>query len=124
MKERRAIFVYLRGLKHLEQMKKFGDISYISKKMQYVELYVDEDQVATVVEKLNQYRFVKIVKISPRPEIDPDLGDVHDDVFFEAYDQAQDDGNGEQPSEADQDSAVAEDKAQDNVSADSTGGQA
>lgn len=121
MKERRAIFVYLRGLKHLEQMKKFGDISYISKKMQYVELYVDEDQVATVVEKLNQYRFVKIVKTSPRPEIDPDLGDVHDDVFFEAYDQAQD---GEASSEADQNLVVEEDKAQDNASADSTGGQA
>ncbi|NLS37537.1 DUF2129 domain-containing protein [Fructobacillus tropaeoli] len=91
MKERRAVYVFLRGLKHVEQLKKFGDISYISKRMGYAELYLNEDDVEKTVDKLNQYRFVKTVKVSPRPDIDPDLDDVHDDVFFEAYDQAQED---------------------------------
>ncbi|WP_338029132.1 YlbG family protein [Fructobacillus americanaquae] len=97
MKERRSVYVFLRGLKHIEQLKKFGDISYISKRMGYVELYLDEVDVEKTIDKLNQYRFVKTVKVSPRPDIDPDLGDVHDDVFFEAYDQTQEDTGKDQP---------------------------
>lgn len=99
IKKRRAVYVFLRGLKHVEQLKKFGDISYISKRMGYVELYLNEDDVEKTVNKLNQYRFVKTVKISPRPDIDPDLDDVHDDVFFEAYDQAQEDAEKDQSDE-------------------------
>ncbi|WP_238476896.1 YlbG family protein [Fructobacillus broussonetiae] len=86
MKERRALYVFMRGLKQVEQLKKFGDIAYISNKMNYVALYVDEDRVDELVPKLKKYRFVKTVKPSARPDIDPDLGDVHDNVFFEAYD--------------------------------------
>lgn len=86
MKKRRALYVFMRGLKQVDQLKKFGDIAYISNKMNYVALYVDEDQVEELVPKLKKYRFVKTVKESARPDIDPDLGDVHDDVFFEAYD--------------------------------------
>lgn len=100
MKERRAVYVFLRGLKHVEQLKKFGDISYISKRMGYVELYLNEDEVEKTVDKLNQYRFVKTVKVSPRPDIDPDLDDVHDDVFFEAYDQAQEDAEKEKSADS------------------------
>lgn len=86
MKKRRALYVFMRGLKQVEQLKKFGDIAYISNKMNYVALYVNEEEVDDLVAKLKKYRFVKTVKPSARPDIDPDLGDVHDDVFFEAYD--------------------------------------
>lgn len=86
MQERRALYVYMRGLKQVNQLKKFGDIAYISNKMNYVSLYVNEDQVDELVDKLKKYRFVKTVKPSARPDINPDLDDQHDDVFFEAYD--------------------------------------
>lgn len=89
MKKRRALYVYMRGLKQVNQLKKFGEIAYISNKMNYVALYVNEESVADLVEKLKKYRFVKTVKQSERPDIDPDLGDLHDDVFFEEYDQEQ-----------------------------------
>ncbi|MDF7637002.1 YlbG family protein [Leuconostocaceae bacterium ESL0958] len=87
MQKRRALYVYLRGLKHVNQLKKFGDLTYISKPMSYVALYVNEEEVATVAEKLAAYRFVKRVKTSPRPDIDPDFAGQHDDLFFEAYEQ-------------------------------------
>ena len=96
MKKRRALYVYMRGLKQVGQLKKFGDIAYISNSMNYVALYVDEGKVDELVEKLKKYRFVKTVKPSARPDIDPDLDDQHDDVFFEAYDKELT-NNGSQP---------------------------
>ncbi|MBS9334921.1 YlbG family protein [Fructobacillus sp. M1-13] len=92
MKKRRALYVYMRGLKQVNQLKKFGEITYISNKMNYVALYVNDEQVVELSAKLKKYRFVKAVKASPRPDIDPDLGDQHDNVFFEAYDQEQAEG--------------------------------
>ncbi|CAH1850410.1 YlbG family protein [Convivina intestini] len=82
---RRAIYVYLRNLKNVNQLKKFGQVLYVSEAMNLVELYINEDQVEALVKKLRQYRFVKHIKISPRPDIDPDLENKHDDVFFEDY---------------------------------------
>ncbi|CAK8053642.1 YlbG family protein [Eupransor demetentiae] len=83
---RRAIYVYMRSLKYLGQLKKHGQVGYVSKRMNIVELYTDEEKVADLAHKLEQYRFVKHVKLSPRPDIDPDLENKHDDVFFEEYD--------------------------------------
>lgn len=83
---RRAIYVYMRSLKYLGQLKKHGQVGYVSKRMNIVELYTDEEKVADLADKLEQYRFVKHVKLSPRPDIDPDLENKHDDVFFEEYD--------------------------------------
>lgn len=99
MQKRRAIYVYMRGLKQVGQLKKFGDIAYISNKMNYVALYVNDDDVEELTSKLKKYRFVKTVKESPRPDIDPDLGDLHDDVFFEAYDKGQDEEKAVQETE-------------------------
>ncbi|WEV54917.1 YlbG family protein [Leuconostocaceae bacterium ESL0723] len=86
---RRALYVYLKNLKYAHQFKKYGHVTYISQQMNLVAVYVNEDQVQHLVDKFNQMKFVKTVKVSPRPDIDPDLGDQHDDVFFENYDQDQ-----------------------------------
>ncbi|MCK8616807.1 YlbG family protein [Fructobacillus sp. M158] len=108
MKKRRALYVYMRGLKQVNQLKKFGDIAYISNKMHYVALYVNEEEADDLLIKLKKYRFVKTVKASARPDIDPDLGDQHDDVFFEEYDQEQ--ANQAASAEATTDHQVDEDK--------------
>ncbi|MGO2138600.1 MAG: DUF2129 domain-containing protein, partial [Leuconostoc mesenteroides] len=68
-------------------LKKFGQITYISRKMIFVGLYVNDENVEQLVEKIKQYKFVKKVVMSPRPEINPDLDNLHDDIFFENYDE-------------------------------------
>ncbi len=55
--------------------------------MGYVMLYVNDEDIAAQIDKIKQYKFVRDVLSSPRPDIDPDLGDVHDDIFFENYDE-------------------------------------
>ena len=79
---RRAIYIYINNIRHAQQLKKFGQITYISRKMMFVGLNVEQ-----LVEKIKQYKFVKKVVMSPRPEINPDLDNLHDDIFFENYDE-------------------------------------
>ena len=84
---RRALYVYLKNKRHVPQLKKFGKITYVSRRMGYVMLYVNDEDIAAQIDKIKQYKFVRDVLSSPRPDIDPDLGDVHDDIFFENYDE-------------------------------------
>lgn len=82
---RRAIYVYLHQLRYVNQLKKFGQVAYVSKAMNLVELYTDEENVEALSVKLKQYRFVKYIKVSPRPDIDPDVENQRDDIFFDDY---------------------------------------
>ncbi|MEX0380357.1 YlbG family protein [Leuconostoc sp. MS02] len=84
---RRALYVYLKNNRHATQLKKFGQLTYVSQKMGFAMIYVDDIDVDQKIEKIKQYKFVRDVLQSPRPDIDPDLGDMHDDIFFENYDE-------------------------------------
>ena len=56
---RQGIIVYLHTLKQAKMLRKFGNIHYVSKKLKYVVLYTNMDEVEPLVEKLNNYSFVK-----------------------------------------------------------------
>ena len=84
---RRALYFYLKNNRHATQLKKFGQLTYVSQKMNFAMIYVDDIDVDQKIEKIKQYKFVRDVLKSPRPDIDPDLGDMHDDIFFENYDE-------------------------------------
>ncbi len=47
--ERQALVVWLYTLKPIKQLKKFGNIHYISKRLKYIYLYVVEDEVESVI---------------------------------------------------------------------------
>ncbi|WP_042349053.1 YlbG family protein [Bacillus massiliigorillae] len=64
---RQGIIVYLHTLKQVKMLRRFGNIHYVSKKMKYVVLYTNMDDVAATVEKLNSYSFVKKVEESYKP---------------------------------------------------------
>ena len=84
---RRALYVYLKNNRHATQLKKFGQLTYVSQKMSFAMIYVDDIDVDQKIAKIKQYKFVRDVLQSPRPDIDPDLCDMHDDIFFENYDE-------------------------------------
>lgn len=50
IQERRAVYVYLSHVRHAQQLKKFGQITYISRKMSLVGLYLNEENVGEVVQ--------------------------------------------------------------------------
>ncbi|UOE92953.1 MULTISPECIES: YlbG family protein [Bacillaceae] len=67
--ERQGIAVWLHSLKYARQLRKYGNVHYVSKKMKYVILYCDQNKVSTTVEKLESFHFVKSVNVSMRPFI-------------------------------------------------------
>ncbi|MFD1465853.1 YlbG family protein [Lapidilactobacillus mulanensis] len=74
MKERISLSVWLYSLKQVRQLRRYGMIYYISKRMKYVIIYLDESQLEATVKALNNLRFVKKVEVSPRKQIDLNLG--------------------------------------------------
>ncbi|GAA3323023.1 YlbG family protein [Ectobacillus funiculus] len=65
--QRQGIIVYLHSLKHAKLLRKYGNIHYISKRFKYVVLYCDLDRTDAMMEKLNNFPFVKGVEPSYRP---------------------------------------------------------
>ncbi|MBD3106847.1 YlbG family protein [Bacillus sp. AGMB 02131] len=69
---RQGIIVYLHTLKQVKMLRRFGNIHYVSKKLKYVVLYTNMDDVDAIAEKLNSYSFVKKVEKSYKPFIKTD----------------------------------------------------
>ncbi len=69
IQKRRGIIVWVYSLKQLKTLKRYGLIHYVSRKMKYVVLYVNEEEVALTLEKLQHLHFVRQVEQSYRPDI-------------------------------------------------------
>lgn len=76
MIERQAIIAWVYTLKPLKQLKKFGNVHYISKRSKFVYIYVDKDQVEDTIAKLERLYFVRKVERSYRPEVRMDFSTV------------------------------------------------
>ena len=76
IKPRRSLVVYVNNLRSVRQLRHYGRVEYVSKKMRYVILYTDEETVEQTLKKENELKFVKHVSYSHWPEIDPDMSDL------------------------------------------------
>lgn len=65
--QRQGIIVWLYSLKQAKMLRKFGNVHYISKRLKYVVLYCNIEDVETYMEKINSYSFVKKVEPSFKP---------------------------------------------------------
>ncbi len=66
-KRRQGIIVWLYHLKNVKSLKRFGNIHYVSKRMKYVVLYCDQNEVDFLLKKLSSFHFVKRVEPSYKP---------------------------------------------------------
>lgn len=73
IRQRQGVNVFVKRLKQSKQLRRFGDIQYVSRRMHYVVIYMDRDKVAENVAKLRQLNFVKKILVSPRPELNMDF---------------------------------------------------
>jgi uncharacterized protein YlbG (UPF0298 family) len=64
---RQGIIVWMHSLKQVKQLRRFGTIHFVSKRMKYVVIYLDMDVVENTIQKLNNLHFVKKVEVSQRP---------------------------------------------------------
>ncbi|HJE15366.1 MAG TPA: YlbG family protein [Lapidilactobacillus dextrinicus] len=74
IKERVSLSIWVYSLKQIRQLRRYGMIYYVSKRMKYVVMYIDEKQLDSTVKTLNNLRFVKKVEVSPRQQINMNLG--------------------------------------------------
>ena len=75
MQKRRGIIVWVYSLKQLKTLKRYGLVHFVSRKMKYVLLYVNEETVEEVEEKLQTLHFVRQVERSYRPDIEMNFAD-------------------------------------------------
>lgn len=68
--KRRGLIVWVYSLRQLKTLKRFGVIHYVSRKMKYVVIYLNEADVELAEKKINQLHFVRSVERSYRPDID------------------------------------------------------
>ncbi|WP_078576110.1 YlbG family protein [Salipaludibacillus agaradhaerens] len=64
-----GLAIWIHSLKQVKQLKRFGNIHYVSKRMKYVILYCDEEKSDETIQRLNSLHFVKDVSKSMRPWI-------------------------------------------------------
>lgn len=69
IQKRRGIIVWLTSLKYAKQLRKFGNVIYVSKKMKYAVVYTNEEMVERTISHLESLYFVKKVDISVKPEL-------------------------------------------------------
>ncbi|MBU8907137.1 YlbG family protein [Desertibacillus haloalkaliphilus] len=66
---RQGLAVWLHSLKYARQLRRYGNVHYVSKKMKYVILYCNAETIDDTVERLESNHYVKSVKKSMRPFI-------------------------------------------------------
>lgn len=70
---RRGLIVWVYSLKQLKNLRRFGYIHHVSRKLKYVVLYVDDADVETTISRIDKQFFVRSVEISMRPDINMDF---------------------------------------------------
>ncbi|WP_125703189.1 YlbG family protein [Lacticaseibacillus daqingensis] len=72
--KRQGLVVWVYSLKQIKALRHYGSVLYVSKRMKYVYLYLDADQIPAAVAKLTKLRFVKAVEPSAQPLLETTYG--------------------------------------------------
>lgn len=70
MQKRRGLIVWVYSLRQLKNLRRFGFVNHVSRRMKYVVMYVNEENVEENREKIERLHFVRHVEISHRPDIE------------------------------------------------------
>ncbi|RUL55928.1 MULTISPECIES: YlbG family protein [Lysinibacillus] len=67
MQERQGLIVYVHQIKHAKSLRKYGHVHYISRKLKYVVIYCNREEIESTLNKIQRLPFVKDVVESFRP---------------------------------------------------------
>jgi uncharacterized protein YlbG (UPF0298 family) len=67
MTNRQGLIVYVHQLKHAKSLRKYGHVHFISRKLKYVVMYCDQEEMEMLKGKIQRLPFVKDVVESYRP---------------------------------------------------------
>lgn len=83
VKERQGLIIWVYTLRQLKNLKRFGYIHYVSNRLKYIVMYVDKDEIADKMERLQSLHYVRKVEVSHRSEIDMTFAHALDQVKSE-----------------------------------------
>ncbi|MDR0921541.1 MAG: YlbG family protein [Lactobacillales bacterium] len=75
IQKRRLLVVWVYSLKQLKNLKRFGEVQYVSRRMKYVLIYMNEEDIDEAEEKIERLHFVRRVERSYRPDIEMNFAD-------------------------------------------------
>lgn len=67
--KRQGLIVWFQHMKNIKQLKRYGHLITVSRKMRYALIYVDQEQVEEKALKLDRLPFVSKVEYSYKPFI-------------------------------------------------------
>lgn len=70
IQKRRCLVVWVYSLKQLRTLKRFGLIHYVSRRMKYVVIYMNEEDIEASEAKIKGLHFVRKVERSYRPDVE------------------------------------------------------
>lgn len=76
--QRRSVIVHLKNVRQARQLRRFGVVSYISEKMKYAVIYMNEADVITKSALIERLGFVSSVELSHWPDVDTTVGSQGD----------------------------------------------
>lgn len=85
--KRRALIVYINNRRVIRALRHYGSIEYVSRRMHYVVLYIDQADIDTISTKVQQMRAVRRVEQSLRPDLDPTLANLEGLGIYQLHDE-------------------------------------
>lgn len=67
--ERQGLIVWIHHYRSARSLERYGIVHYVSRKLNYVVIYVNKDKVEETITKLNKMNFVKKIELSHRADI-------------------------------------------------------
>ena len=61
IQKRRGLIVWVYSLRQLKNLRRFGFVHYVSRKMKYVVMYLNEEDYEMKKNKIEQFHFVQIL---------------------------------------------------------------
>jgi len=80
--KRRALIVHLKNVRQARQLRRFGIVNYISEKMNYATIYMDEKDIPTKKALIERLGFVESVEESKWPDVDTTVGGEREVIDF------------------------------------------
>jgi len=65
--QRQGIIVWLYSLKQAKTLRRFGNVHYVSKRLKYMVIYTNQEDVEQLMAKISAYSYVKKVEPSYKP---------------------------------------------------------
>lgn len=75
--KRQGLIVWFQHMKNIKHIKRYGNLVYVSRKRKYAVVYVNQDELEQIEQKLLKHSFVTKVDRSYKPEIRTEYESSH-----------------------------------------------